>query len=343
MVGKQEEILTEAKNFFNFPANKKKVGKSIRETENIVFISFEDLASFSHKLSDLLLEKPEETFALMETALEELKLVENPRIRLLDLPQNNYVKIRDIRAKHLEKFLWVEGIVRQASEVRPQVVSARFECPSCGTIISVLQLEKRFKEPSRCSCGRKGFFKLVSKQMVDAQRLVVEESPENLVGGEQPRRMSVFLKEDLVEPKMEERTTPGSRVKILGVLNEVPVPLQTGSISTRFDLAIDSNNVVPSEESYEDLKISEEDELQIKELSMDPDIFKKLAENIAPSIYGYEEIKQSIVLQLFGGVKKTRADGTVTRGDVHILLVGDPGVAKSVTLGFIAKIAPKGR
>ena len=343
MVGKQEEILTEAKNFFNFPANKKKVGKSIRETENIVFISFEDLASFSHKLSDLLLEKPEETFALMETALEELKLVENPRIRLLDLPQNNYVKIRDIRAKHLEKFLWVEGIVRQASEVRPQVVSARFECPSCGTIISVLQLEKRFKEPSRCSCGRKGFFKLVSKQMVDAQRLVVEESPENLVGGEQPRRMSVFLKEDLVEPKMEERTTPGSRVKILGVLNEVPVPLQTGSISTRFDLAIDSNNVVPSEESYEDLKISEEDELQIKELSMDPDIFKKLAENIAPSIYGYEEIKQSIVLQLFGGVKKKRADGTMTRGDIHILLVGDPGVAKSVTLGFIAKIAPKGR
>ena len=343
MVSKQEEILTEAKNFFNFPANKKKVGKSIRETENIVFISFEDLASFSHKLSDLLLEKPEETFALMETALEELKLVENPRIRLLDLPQNNYVKIRDIRAKHLEKFLWVEGIVRQASEVRPQVVSARFECPSCGTIISVLQLEKRFKEPSRCSCGRKGFFKLVSKQMVDAQRLVVEESPENLVGGEQPRRMSVFLKEDLVEPKMEERTTPGSRVKILGVLNEVPVPLQTGSISTRFDLAIDSNNVVPSEESYEDLKISEEDELQIKELSMDPDIFKKLAENIAPSIYGYEEIKQSIVLQLFGGVKKKRADGTMTRGDIHILLVGDPGVAKSVTLGFIAKIAPKGR
>jgi replicative DNA helicase Mcm len=179
--------------------------------------------------------------------------------------------------------------------------------------------------------------------MVDAQRLVVEESPENLVGGEQPRRMSVFLKEDLVEPKMEERTTPGSRIKILGILNEVPVPLQTGSISTRFDLAIDSNNVVPSEESYEDLKINEEDELQIKELSMDPDIFKKLAENIAPSIYGYEEIKQSIVLQLFGGVKKQRADGTMTRGDIHILLVGDPGVAKSVTLGFIAKIAPKGR
>src|SRR3989344_3121080 len=130
----------------------------------------------------------------------------------------------------------------------------------------LLQLEKKFKEPSRCSCGRKGFFKLVSKQMVDAQRLVIEESPENLSGGEQPRRMNIFLKEDLVDPQMEERTTPGSRVMVLGILNEVPVPLQTGAISTRFDLAVDANNVIPLNESYDDLKISEEDELQIKEL-----------------------------------------------------------------------------
>ncbi len=340
-MGKQEENLTEAKKFFNF--YKKKIGESIRESESVVHVDFNDFAGFSHELSDVLLEKPEETLTIMETALEDTGLVKNPRVRFLDLPENNFVKIRDIRAKHLGKFIRIEGIVRQASDVRPQVVSAKFECPSCGTIISVLQLEKRFKEPTRCSCGRKGFFKLVSKQMVDAQRLVVEESPESLIGGEQPRRMNVFLKEDLVEPRMEERTTPGSKIKILGVLNEVPVPLQTGAISTRFDLAIDANNIVLMEESYADLNISEEDELQIKELSVDPNVFKKLADNIAPSIYGYDEIKQSIVLQLFGGVKKKRADGTVTRGDLHILLVGDPGVAKSITLGFIAKIAPKGR
>src|SRR3990167_6976409 len=269
-------------------------------------------------------------------------LVKFPRIRVISLPKQNFVKIRNIRARHLNKLLWVEGIVRQASDVRPQVVSAKFECPSCGTIISVLQLEKKFKEPTRCSCGRKGFFKLVSKQMVDAQRLVVEESPEALVGGEQPRRINVFLKEDLVDPKMEERTTPGSKIKIFGILNEVPVPLPTG-VSTRFDLAIDANNVIPMEESYEALEISEEDELQIKELSVDPQVFDKLADTIAPSIYGYKEIKEALVLQLFGGVRKEKSDGTMKRGDIHILLVGDPGVAKSVTLTFIAMIAPKGR
>jgi len=337
---KQEEFLIEAKNFFQ--SYRKQVGEAIRITESVVYLHFEDLAAYSPQISELLLDKPEEILTGLETALSETELVKNPKIRLFDLPRNNFVKIRNIRAKHLNRFIWIEGIVRQASEVRPQVVSAKFECPSCGTIISVLQLEKKFKEPSRCSCGRKGFFKLINKQMVDAQRLVIEESPESLVGGEQPRRLSVFLKEDLVDPKMEERTTPGSKVRVLGILNEVPVPLTTG-VSTRFDLAVDANNVIPLEETYQDLKISEEDELQIKELSLDSNVFKKLAENIAPSIYGYEEIKKALVLQLFGGVKKEKMDGTSRRGDIHILLVGDPGVAKSVTLKFISTIAPKGR
>ena len=79
--------------------------------------------------------------------------------------------------------------------------------------------------------------------MVDTQRLVIEESPDSLEGGSQPRRMTVFLKEDLVEPKMEERTTPGSRIKIYGILKEVPITLQTGAISTRYDIAVDANYI----------------------------------------------------------------------------------------------------
>ena len=338
---KKEEFIAESKNFFN--TYKKKIGEAILESERVIFVSFNDLVSFSPELSEAILEKPEEMLSSLELALDEIGLVKNPRIRFLDLPPNSFIKVRNIRSKHLNKFIWIEGIVRQASDVRPQVVSAKFECPSCGTLISVLQLDKKFKEPSRCSCGRKGFFKLVSKQMVDAQRLVIEESPESLSGGEQPRRVNVFLKEDLVEPRMEERTTPGSKIRVFGILNEVPVPLPTGNVSTRFDLAIDANNVIPLEETYEDLKISEEDELQIKELSLDPHVFKKLAENIAPSIYGYEEVKQALVLQLFGGVRKEKLDRTVFRGDIHVLLVGDPGVAKSVTLKFVSMIAPRGR
>src|SRR3989338_10304248 len=338
---KSEDLIIESKNFFDF--HKKQIGQSIRTGNNIIELNFSDLSEFSNRLSDALLANPEETIRLMENALEETGLISNPRIRFLDLPDVHLMKIRNIRSKNLNQMIMVEGIVRQSSDVRPQVINAKFECPSCGTIISVLQMEKKFHEPSRCSCGRRGGFRLVQKDLVDTQRLVVEESPESLSGGEQPKRINIFLKEDLVEPKMEEKTTPGSKVKVIGVLKEVPVPLSTGGLSTRFELAIEVNNLIPLEETFEELDIKEEDEKHILELSKDPEVFEKLAKSITPSVWGYEEIKKALVLQLFGGVKKIHTDGQRSRGDIHILLIGDPGVAKSVTLGFMAEISPKGR
>jgi len=338
---KNEELILEAKNFFEF--NKKEIGDSIRKGKNTIFLDFSKLTEFSNKLSEEILTNPEEGLRIIELALEETGLVSDLRIRLMNLPKSQEIKVRNLRSRNLNELIIIEGIVRQASDVRPQVVNAKFECPSCGTIISVLQIEKKFREPTRCSCGRRGGFRLISKEMVDTQRLVIEEAPESLSGGEQPKRINVFLKEDLVEPKMEEKTTPGSRVKIIGILKEVPVPLRSGGLSTRFELALEANNIIPMEETFEELDINEEDEKQILELSQDPKIFEKLTKSIIPSVWGYKEIKQSLVLQLFGGVVKTHADGQRSRGDLHILLIGDPGVAKSATLGFMSRISPKGR
>lgn len=178
---KTEELLLEARNFFNYL--KKEIGKDIRTGKNIVYINFNDLASFSPILSELIISSPEEALQILEVSFEESGLIQNPRVRIKELPDTLTEKVRNLRAKHLNKLIQIEGIVRQASEVRPQVVNAKFECPACGTIISVLQIESRFREPTRCSCGRKGNFKLISKDMVDAQRIVIEESPENLTGG----------------------------------------------------------------------------------------------------------------------------------------------------------------
>jgi len=338
---RHEELLLEAKNFFN--ATKKEIGESIRSGEKIVFVNFLKLAEYSPALAENIEVAPEETIGILETALAEIGFGTSPRVRLTELPKTLFVKIREIRAKHLNQLIWIEGIVRQASDVRPQVVNAKFECPNCGAILSVLQIDRKFREPSRCTCSWKGNFKLISKEMVDTQRLVIEESPDSLEGGEQPRRINAFLKEDLVDPKMEERTTPGSKVRLYGILKEVPVPLQTGTISTRFDIALEVNNTIPLEESFEDLNITEEDIKEILELAADPKIYQRIIESIAPSIYGFEKIKEAVMLQLFGGVKKIKSDGGSTRGDIHILLVGDPGVAKSVMLKFVSTIAPKGR
>ena len=338
---KTEDLIIEAKKFFDF--YKKEVGKSVRRGTNVVALDFMKLTEFSNKLPDEILSNPEETLRLIELGIEESGLIKDARVRLVNVPKSQEIKVRNIRSRNLNEMIVIEGIIRQASDVRPQVVNAKFECPSCGTVMSVLQIEKKFREPPHCSCGRRGGFKLISKEMVDTQRLVVEEAPESLSGGEQSKRINIFVKEDLVEPKMEEKTTPGSRIKVIGILKEVPIPLHSGGLSTRFELAIEANNVIPLEETFEELDISEEDERQIIELSEDPMIFDNLARSITPSIWGYEEIKKSLVLQLFSGVQKIHLDGQKSRGDIHILLIGDPGVAKSVTLGFMANISPKGR
>jgi replicative DNA helicase Mcm len=338
----QDELLADAKEFFE--VNKADIVHGMSGENRVVHIDFDEFSAHSPELSDALIERPEETIQLLEIGLEELEWAPNDaRARFTSMSKLQELFIRNIRSKSLGKMISIEGIVRQASEVRPLVTNAKFECPSCGTIISVLQIDKKFKEPSRCSCGRRGGFKELSKDMVDAQVLTIEEASDNLHGGEQPKRMTIFLKEDLVDPTMEMRTTPGSRVKIIGILKEIAITAASGAMLTRFDLAIEANNIIPMEESFEDVDIDEEDERAIKELAGSPDFMKKMVGSIAPSIWGHDAVKTALAFQLFGGVKKTRSDGTKMRGDVHVLLVGDPGVAKSVMLGFIAGVAPKAR
>ncbi|MBI1969782.1 minichromosome maintenance protein MCM [Candidatus Woesearchaeota archaeon] len=314
--------------------------------EHYLVIDFRDLSRYDPTLAELLLEQPEEVIKAAELAVQQSDIAAEAkdfRVRFSDLPVTQDIFIRTIRSQHIGKFISTKGVVRQKSDVRPQVTSTKFECPSCGNIISVLQLDTRFKEPSRCGCGRKGKFRLVGKELVDAQRIVLEEAPESLEGGEQPKRIDIFLKQDLVSPIGDKKTNPGSKILINGVVKEIPIILRTGGQSIRYDLYIEANYVKTLEQDFTDIEITEEEERRIKELAQDPLVYEKLIQSIAPSIYGMDRIKEAIMLQLMGGVRKTRDDGVVTRGDMHVLLIGDPGAAKSQLLKRAKIIAPKGR
>ncbi|HII14727.1 MAG TPA: minichromosome maintenance protein MCM [Nanoarchaeota archaeon] len=306
-----------------------------------ISIDFFKLAEFNGEAADQLLDDPDNTLKAMEEAMKIMGF--KARARFKNLPESQKVYIRNVRAEHLGKFISLLGIIRQTSDVRPEVTIARFECPSCGNVITMPQTEGKFKEPSRCSCGRKGFFRLLSKELVDAQRIVLEEAPQTLEGGAQPKRLSVFLRDDLVEPRMEKKTTPGCGICITGIVREIPVPHPQGGIKTRFDLAMEANHIDPLQEDFSEIQISKEDETEIKALAKDKGIYQKLIKSVAPSIYGYDMIKLALALQMFGGVKKFKKDGTAIRGDTHILLVGDPGVAKSQMVIFVSKSAPKAR
>ena len=325
---------------------KHKLYDIVRSGKRSLVISFSDIMEFSHELSEDLLEDPGDTLRSAELAAEQFELGDekiNIRARIKGLPSGQKIRISDIRSEHLGKFLAIEGIVRQASDVRPQVINARFECPGCGNTISILQIDTKFKEPSRCTCGWRGKFRLLSKDLIDVQHLKIEEAPEDLQGGEQPKRLSVFLKEDLVEPKMERRTAPGSKIVIFGIIEEVPIQLKTGAQSVRYDLILEANNIEPVQEDFSDIIINKEDEELILNFSKQEKVFEKFVKAMAPSIYGHERIKEALVLQLFGGLRKEKPDKTTIRGDLHVLLVGDPGAGKSALLQFMTKAAPKSR
>ena len=320
-----------------------------RKGNKWLVVEFTALSKFDPDIADALLEIPEEVLKAAELAIEQFDVpggqqaVKGFTVRFIHLPESSAIMIRNVRSIHLNKFHAVEGIVRQKSDVRPQVTEARFECPSCGNTISMLQLDTKFLEPSRCSCGRKGKFRLLSKLLVDAQSLVLEEVPEQLDGGEQPKRLKIFLKNDLVSTLSEKKTNPGARIILTGRIKEVPIITRSGAQSTVFDLLFEANSTVGVQEEFSDINISPEEEQKIKELSQDPAIIRKLVNSIAPSIYGHDQVKEALLLQLFGGVRKKHDDGVVRRGDIHVLLVGDPGAAKSQMLKRMSIVAPKAR
>jgi replicative DNA helicase Mcm len=320
--------------------------ETFRVGHDFLAIDFGKLAKFDPEIADSLLDSPEELFKAFELAIKTLDIPDASKkfyVRFFNLPESQFIRIRDIRSKHIEMLIMVEGIVRQKSDVRPQVTTARFECPSCGNIISVIQLETKFREPSRCGCGRKGKFRLMSKELVDAQKLVLEELSENLDGADQPKRMDIFLKNDLVSPLSDKQTNPGTKIRIMGQVKEVPIQAQDGGKLIRFDLMIEANYVQPLEEDYGEITITPEEETKIKEIAAEKNPIEKLAGSLAPSIYGHDKVKAAIIYQLLGGVRKRRTDSAVTRGDIHILLVGDPGAGKSQLLKRAQVVAPKSR
>ena len=307
-------------------------------------LDYWDIDRHDSELAEHLLERPYKTIYAAEEAL---KLIETAgeallRFRVRNLPESRKIEIRDLRAVHLGKFISVDGLVKKVTEVRPKLEDAAFQCQKCGAIIKVPQEENILIEPSECysdqgGCGRKSSFKLLTEEsrFIDSQKIELQESPEGLRGGAQPMRLVIYLEDDLVGD-----IVPGDRITVNGVLRVQA--RRSGRIKlTEFNKVMDANSIEIKEQAFEEIAISEEDERKIKEISQDPMLYEKIRKSIAPTIYGLEVEKDALALQLFGGVPKLMPDGTRIRGDIHILLVGDPGTAKSQLLRYISQLAPR--
>ena len=312
-----------------------------------LFVDYRELQSFGKagiRMADKLLVNPGSVFDEARSAVvahqlvktKEGKAAEGINIRFTNLPKK--IDIRHIRSDHINRFLSIEGILRKTTEVRPRIVEAHFQCPG-GHVTVRRQGYGRFREPEGCGTDGCTFRKLELNQkkslFVNSQKLRIQESPEGLRGGEQPQTLDVDATGDTTG-----LVAPGDRVVINGILRSMQ-RISHGEKSTTFDIYLECNSIEIAEKEFEEVQIEDKDEEEILDLSRDLNIYRKITHSIAPTIYGNEDVKEAIALQLFGGISKEMPDGSHLRGDIHVLLIGDPGIAKSQLLRYVVKLSPR--
>ncbi|ELY82509.1 minichromosome maintenance protein MCM [Natrinema pallidum] len=339
------ELVDSFEQFFrNYYDNEiKQLAQQYPNEQRSLHVDWQDLYRFDPDLADDFINQPEQ---LQRYAEEALRLYDLPidvslgqaHVRVRNLPETESPEIREIRARDMNSLVQVHGIVRKATDVRPKIEEAAFECQLCGTLTRVPQSSGDFQEPHECQgCERQGPFRVNFDQseFVDSQKLRVQESPEGLRGGETPQALDINIEDDITG-----EVTPGDHVSATGVLRLEQQGDQQEK-SPVFDFYMEGMSVEIDEEQFEDMDITGEDKAEIVRLSSSEGIYEKMVASIAPSIYGYDQEKLSMILQLFSGVTKQLPDGSRIRGDLHMLLIGDPGTGKSQMLAYIENIAPR--
>ncbi|MFQ6123691.1 MAG: LAGLIDADG family homing endonuclease [Candidatus Heimdallarchaeota archaeon] len=329
---------------------KEQIEALITRGKRSLIINFDDLLRFDPDLAKKLLKSPDLFIQTFEKDFRQLiesmdpeyaAKVDRFHLRFRKVPAKE--NLRDIRAKHIGKIIEIEGILTRVTEIKPLLIEAVFRCVYCkGDLMVIPQKEGRFNPPEKClnpECGRKGGIILLPEEstFIDWQRISIQEKPEELPPGRMPQSLSLILYDDLVDI-----ARPGDRIIATGILRSRPEKaLKPGKVAT-FYRYIECNFLERVESELETQEITPTEEKQIQELGKDPWIAQKIVNSIAPSIYGYDYIKEALALLLFGGITKHLPDKTTIRGEPNILLIGDPGTGKSQILKYIATIAPRG-
>jgi replicative DNA helicase Mcm len=342
-----ESTVASWQNFFEeqYRSKIETVSLSYPEKRSLL-VNYWDIDKADPDLARLVLEQPYKALFNGEEALKHIDVAGEEKLqlhlRVSEIPDTQKIAIRKIRANHLGKYVAIEGLVKKVTEVRPMLEVAAFQCSKCGAILKVEQEDDILKEPAECyedqgGCGRIASFKLLANlsQFIDSQKIEIQENPEGLRGGAQPERITVYLEDDLVG-----EVAPGDRVIVDGILYSLPRRRGTLRL-TSFNKVMDAVTIERQELAFEEVEVTEEDEKEIIKVSKDPQLYDKMRQSIAPTIFGMEIEKEALVLVLFGGLHKEMPDGTHIRGDLHTLFVGDPGTAKSQILTYMSKLAPR--
>ncbi|XP_072389087.1 DNA replication licensing factor MCM4 [Diabrotica undecimpunctata] len=265
----------------------------------------------------------------------------------------NAEKTKNMRAlnpEDIDQLITISGMVIRSSNIMPEMREAFFKCIVCQ-FTSTVEIDRgRITEPTLCSsCNTNHTFTLVHNrsQFTDKQMIKLQESPDDMPAGQTPHTVVLFAHNDLVDA-----VQPGDRVTVTGIYRAQPLqinPRQRNIRSvykTHIDVLhfrkIDQRRLY-EEEDGKDRRFTPERVELLNILSQKPDIYDRLSRAIAPSIYENQDVKKGILLQLFGGTKKTfvTSGRTNFRAEINILLCGDPGTSKSQLLQYVYNLVPR--
>ncbi len=303
-------------------------------------VDWRDIYRFSPDLAEDFLTQPEQIQRYAEEALRLYDLsvdatLGRANVRICNLPETEQPRIGEIRSRHMNRLIEITGTVDSISPIESTIEEAAFECQLCGTLTRIPQSSSDLQEPYECQgCERDGPFRVNQDQseFVDTQTIYLEQRPAGVNTDEDREIIVVELEDDLVGT-----VVPGNTTHISGIVR-------------RDDQIQDSKSSLPdkylegmaiSKAQQYQLEVTDSDKRQIVQLSEDKAIYEKMAASLAPTVYGHEMEKLALILQLFSGVTKRLPDDTRIRGDIHIGIVGDPGVAKSQLARYAARISPR--
>ena len=264
--------------------------------------------------------------------------------------------MREMSADVVSKLVKLPGIVVAASGIKAKATRISIQCRSCRTVVPNIDIKpglEGYALPRKCNTEQAGrpkcpmdpFFIMPEKcRCVDFQILKLQEAPDSVPHGEMPRHMSLFVDRFLCD-----QVVPGNRVTVLGVYSikktfkSFKQKSDRGAVGVRapyirvVGIQVETDGVG---RTSKDVRFTPEEEEEFRRLAAKPNVHEIMAKSIAPSIFGSADIKKAIACLLFGGSRKILPDGLTRRGDINVLLLGDPGTAKSQLLKFVERVAP---
>ncbi|XP_001652504.2 DNA replication licensing factor Mcm2 [Aedes aegypti] len=325
-----------------------RIRRMCEQNKSSFVVSYTDVANNQHVLAYFLPEAPFQMLEIMDKVAKEMVLSIYPtyervtneiHVRISDLPLVE--ELRTFRKLHLNQLVRTLGVVTATTGVLPQLSIVKYDCVKCGYILGpFVQSQNTEVKPGSCpECQSAGPFSINMEQTLyrNYQKITLQESPGRIPAGRIPRSKDCILLSDLCD-----QCKPGDEIEVTGIYtNNYDGSLNTEQGFPVFATVLIANHLVVKDSKQVVASLTDEDISTIQKLSKDPRISERIIQSMAPSIYGHDYIKRSLALTLFGGEAKNHGEKHKLRGDINILICGDPGTAKSQFLKYSEKIAPR--